>query len=117
MHNSTGADIRVVVKRVEFRKDELVEEYLCLGLGSSRSSWLSAKCICAWISWTRRSSWLIGPRISRTPESVTVHQTMDIEEFLACVTVHALMELMDPDNIPGRASAQGRAEEFDIAFA
>ena len=42
---------------------------------------------------------------------------MDIEEFLACVTVHALMELMDPDNIPGRASAQGRAEEFDIAFA
>ena len=42
---------------------------------------------------------------------------MDIEEFLAFVTVHELLELMDPDNIPGRASAQGRVEKFDAAFA
>ena len=55
--------------------------------------------------------------ITRTPESVTVHQTVDIEEFLAFVTVHALMELMDPDNIPRGASAQGCVEESDIAFA
>ena len=42
---------------------------------------------------------------------------MDSKELLVVFTFHALMELMDPDNIPGRASAQGRAEEFDTAFA
>ena len=46
-----------------------------------------------------------------------VHQTMDIKEFLVVFTVHALMELMDPDNIPRGASAQGCVEESDIAFA
>jgi hypothetical protein len=55
--------------------------------------------------------------IPQTPESVMVHQTMDIKKFLVVFTVHALMELMDPDNIPRGASAQGCVEESDIAFA
>ena len=40
---------------------------------------------------------------------------MEIEKFFACVAVHALMELMDPDNIPRRVSAQRHEEEYDIA--
>ena len=40
---------------------------------------------------------------------------MEIEKFFACVAVHALRELMDPDNIPRRVSAQRHEEEFDIA--
>ena len=37
------------------------------------------------------------------------------QKFLVVFTVHALMELMDPDNIPRRVSAQRHEEEFDIA--
>ena len=42
---------------------------------------------------------------------------MDSKELLVVFTFHALMELMDPDNIPRGASAQGCVEESDIAFA
>ena len=50
--NSTGADIRVVVERVEFRKNELVEISV-LGPLQLQEFLAFLKCICAWISWTR----------------------------------------------------------------
>ena len=49
--------------------------------------------------------------------SVIVHQTMGSKELLVVFTFHALMELMDPDNLSRGASAQGCVEESDIAFA
>jgi hypothetical protein len=52
LHNSTGADIRVVVERVEFRKNELVEISV-LGPLELQEFLAFRKCIGAWISWTR----------------------------------------------------------------